>query len=115
MALVRNSRFLFVPQATNIFFFRLCIRSNGLPFQHLQLGLDPAFLFSVSGISFRRFRLTFQMMQLSSQLLSQIAQPIKIIPGVSDTSFSFPAPFLIFRNSGGFLNVYPDVFRLGFN
>src|SRR5690606_38885640 len=64
---------------------------------------------------FRRLGLTLQARQLTLQLIADVGQTLEVFLSPADSVFGIAATLFIFGDTGRFLNIYTQVFRLGFN
>ena len=91
----------------------LKIGVQGLPAQHRQLGLFLALFLFVGFVLFRRLSLTLKVLQLPAKFVPKIRQAFQVLLGPADAAFGFLAALLVLGDTRRFLDIHPQLFRLG--
>src|SRR5690606_33994938 len=113
--LIGDERFHPQLKVTDGFLFLLGLLIQLLILEYLHLCFEQAFFLFIFGIFFRRLCLTLQSRQLTLHLIADVGQTLEVFLSPADSVFGIAATLFIFGDTGGFLNIYTQVFRLGFN
>ena len=101
-------------------FMKFCFQLGGrlmigIPAHRQQLQPELAFLLFQLGVFFSFFRLFLQVFELLVHFFLQVGEPFQVFPRMLHAGFGFAAPLLVFGNTRRFLDMYSQLFRLGFN
>ena len=85
------------------------------PAQRLELRAFQAFFLFVLLVFLRRAGLPAQALDLTLQLFANIRQALQILTGATNTVLGLAAAGLVLGDPRRFLDIHPQLFRLGFN
>ena len=86
---------------------------QAFPAQGLELGALEALLFLVLLVLFRGAGLAAEALQLTLQLVTDISETLQVFPGAADAVLGLAAAGLVLGDPRRFLDVNPQLFRLG--